>query len=422
MNKTNPMKRIYNSRLFWILVSLVASFALWMYVISVDTDEYTAVFRDVPVQLVGDETLRESRNLVITDLDTRSVTVTVSGPRRLVTSLTSADLVAQVDVSRLTRASYTSQQVSIVFPDSVSGSVQATRRIPETVGFVVDNLTKKDVPVRGGFAGTLEEGYTAESPVFSPSVITVYGSEAYLQNIDYAWVTFGQDMVVSSTYSVDTGFTLMDVDGEPCTYENLTFSEDTVVAALPVLQVKQVPLDVDLIEGAGATRAITKISIEPEFVTLAGDSAILGGLNKIVLGTIDLTDFSTTYSETYSITVDNELRNLTGVTEASVNVEVVGLETRTYSVTNLSFTNLPEGLEAEIQTEAVDVLLRGTAEQLDAVKSENIRAVADLTDYKDSTGTYMVPVRFRIDGDTAVGAIGETGDYTVSIEIRKAKA
>ena len=47
---------------------------------------------------------------------------------------------------------------------------------------------------------------------------------------------------------------------------------------------------------------------------------------------------------------------------------------------------------------------------------DNIRAVADLTDYKVSTGTYMPQVRVYVDGFTDVGAIGEN---TISIEIRK---
>ena len=50
------------------------------------------------------------------------------------------------------------------------------------------------------------------------------------------------------------------------------------------------------------------------------------------------------------------------------------------------------------------------------IKEENIRAVADLTDYKESTGTYMPQVRVYVDGFTDVGAIGEN---TISIEIRK---
>ena len=174
---------------------------------------------------------------------------------------------------------------------------------------------------------------------------------------------------------------------------------------------------ITLIEGAGATSANTVIKIEPSSITLAGDTSILAGMNKIVLGTIDLTDFTDAFQNTYSIVLDNEVRNLTGITEAKVTVEIIGLETRDFTVTNLSCINDTEGYKSTIITESLTVTLRGTKEQLDAIQSENIRAVADLKDFKESSGTYMVPVKVYVAGYDDVGAIG---DVTMSVEIRKA--
>lgn len=410
------MKKIYNSKAFWMIVSLLASLAIWVYVTSVETDESKTTFRGVKVELVGEDILRDSKNLVVTDMDTSTVTVEVVGPRRIVGSLSSDQLVAQVDVSKLSRAAYTSQQYTIVYPDGTDTSkLSESRRTPETINFMVSAQTSKSIQVRGSFDGSLAEGYTAEMPVFEPSTITITGSEAYLKDVEYAWVTFGKENV-DSTYSVETGFTLMDANNEPCTTTGISFSTDVVTATLSLLTLKEVNLDVNIIEGAGATRANTKITIDPASVTLAGDSALLAGMNKIILATIDLTDFSSTFTETYTIPIDNELKNTTGVTKATVTVEIVGLETKTFRVTNFSCINATEGYEADIITESKEITLRGTPEALAQIKAENIRAVADLTDYKESTGTYMPQVRVYVDGFTDVGAIGEN---TISIEIRK---
>ena len=410
------MKKIYNSKAFWMIVSLLASLAIWVYVTSVETDESKTTFRGVKVELVGEDILRDSKNLVVTDMDTSTVTVEVVGPRRIIGSLSSDQLVAQVDVSKLSRAAYTSQQYTIVYPDGTDTSkLSENRRTPETINFMVSAQTSKSIQVRGSFDGSLAEGYTAEMPVFEPSTITITGSEAYLKDVEYAWVTFSKENV-DSTYSVETGFTLMDANNEPCSTTGITFSTDVVTATLPLLTLKEVNLDVNIIEGAGATKANTKITIDPVSVTLAGDSALLAGMNKIILATIDLTDFSSTFTETYTIPIDNELKNTTGVTKATVTVEIVGLETKTFRVTNFSCINATEGYEADIITESKEITLRGTPEALAQIKAENIRAVADLTDYKESTGTYMPQVRVYVDGFTDVGAIGEN---TISIEIRK---
>lgn len=418
MKKTSLMKKINDSKAFWIILSLIASISLWVYVTSVDTEEQKQTFYGVRVELIGEDILRDSRNLVITDLDSSTVTVELQGPRRVVGSLSSSDLVAKIDVSKLTQPSYTSQQYYISYPDGVSkGEIKEIRKSPDTISFMVSRLISKPIQVRGGFDGEISDNCTAETPVFEPSTITISGAETYLKDVDHAWVTFGKGVSVDSTYSVDTGFILRNADGDPCSVENISFSTDTVKATLPILEIKEVKLGVDLIEGAGATKANTKISIEPETVMLAGDSAILSGINRIILDTIDLRDFPFTFSESFVIPLDNELKNLTGVTEAKVTVEIVGLETETFKVKNISYINAPDDVTVDILSESIDVTIRGTAEDLRNIKAENIRAVVDLTDFKDSTGTYMPEAKIYIGDNNAAGAIG---DNPVSIEIRKA--
>lgn len=412
------MKKLYDSRAFWMIVSLLASLAIWVYVTSMQSTEFSQTFYGVEVELVGESTLRETKNMVITDLDTSTVTVRITGPRRIVAGLDPSDLKACVDVSKLSRSAYTTQQYYISYPDGTdTTNINDSNKSPSTISFMVSPLNTKTVQVRGSFDGSLAEGYTAETPVFEPATITVSGADANLKDVSYAWVTFGKENV-DSTYKVETGFTLMNENGEECSTVGLTCSEDVVTATLPLLLVKEVPLSVDIIEGAGATKANTKIKVEPDSITLAGDSAVLTGMNKIVLDTIDLSDFEKTFSQTYTIPIDNDMNNLTGVTEAKVTVEIVGLETRVFKVKNISCTNVTEGYEADIISESIDVIIRGTPEQLDQLKGDNIRAVADLTDYKESTGQFMPNVKIVVDGSTDVGAVGQN---TISIEIRKAQ-
>ena len=420
MTMKDRLKKLYNSRAFWMIVSLVTSLVIWVYVSSVETEEFKQTFRGVRVELAGETLLRDSKNLVVTDMDTSTVTLEIVGPRRIVAALDSDRIYAQIDVSKLSRAAYTSQQYAVIFPDGTDTSnLTVVRKTPETINFMVSGLTTKTVQVRGSFDGSIAEGFTAETPVFEPANILLTGPEAYLKNVDYAWVTFGKENV-DSTYQVETGFTLMSADNTPASTTSIKCSVDTVTATLPLLTLKDVKLGVNLIDGAGASAENTKVTIEPESITLAGDSALLGGMNKINLTTIDLTDFTASYTDTFTIPIDNELRNITGVNEAEVTVEIVGLETGSFKVTNLSYVNLKEGYTAEIITQSLDVTLRGAPEVLEQIKDENIRAVADLSELSESTGTYMPKVRIYIDGFTGVGALKVNGsEYTVSVEIER---
>ena len=159
--KTN-IKKLYNSKAFWVIISLISSMIMWVYVASVETEEFKQTFRGVRVQLVGETLLRDSKNLVVTDMDTSTVTVEVVGPRRIVGSLDSDKIYAQIDVSKLSRAAYTSQQYSVIFPDGTDTSnLSVTRKTPETINFMVSAQTTKSVQVRGSFDGSIAEGFIA---------------------------------------------------------------------------------------------------------------------------------------------------------------------------------------------------------------------------------------------------------------------
>ena len=135
----NTMRKLYDSRAFWVIVSLITSLVFWIYVSSVETEEFKQTFRGVKVELVGETLLRDSKNLVITDLDTNTVTIEVVGPRRVVAGLDNDEIVAQVDVSKLSRSAYTSQQYTVVFPDGTeTGNLMVTRKMPETVNFLIE--------------------------------------------------------------------------------------------------------------------------------------------------------------------------------------------------------------------------------------------------------------------------------------------
>ena len=405
------------SKVIWAVISLLASLSIWTYVVSTENSVVTQIFRGVPVEFIGEETIRNTKNLVVTELDTSNVRVEIRGPRRIVDSLDSEDLIAQIDVSKLSRSAYASMKYKIIYPEGVdTRNLAEVSYSPETVNFMVSALNTVSVPVRGGYEGTLAEGYTAESPVFEPATISVTGPETYLKDVSYAWVRFGAGQTVSSSYVDEAPFTLMKENGDPVSTEYLTTSQETIMATLPILQVKDIPLSVELIEGSGATTANTVVTITPDRITLAGDSAILDGMNRIILSTIDLTDFRASFSETYTIPFDNSLRNISGVTEAKVDVEVVGLTTAPYTLKNISVTNVPEGMTAEILSESLDVVIRGTEEQLGQLASENIRAVADLSDYKDSSGQFVVPAKIYVDGFVDVGAVG---DYQISVNLTR---
>jgi YbbR domain-containing protein len=157
--------------------------------------------------------------------------------------------------------------------------------------------------------------------------------------------------------------------------------------------------------------------VTPSSISISGDAETLTNLNQIVLGTIDLSQFLNATTQTFKIALPNGTTNLTGTTEATVNVTISGLDSQHMNASNIQVSNVPAGYTATAVTANVDVVLRGKTDALLKITPDNVRIVADLSQLGETTGIYSVLAKVYVDGDmTGVGAIGE---YKITVSIIK---
>ena len=412
MKKTNKAHSFWDNKVLWAVVSLLLSFLIWAYIASTEDANIERIFSGVPVTFQGADELRISRGLIITDSSTDSVTVKVSGSRASIGNLHAADLAAVVDVSGISQVRDMQVSYTIRFPDNVNmNGVEVLTKTPETIEFSVEQENSKTVEVKGVFTGSVAEGFTVDPIVIEPASITLYGPASELDKVDSACVYIDRANVSATIGPLSSGYELLDADGKSIEPESVTVSQETVTVTVPVMMNKELPLKVNLIAGSGATASNTVVSIEPKSIQVAGSTATLEGMNQLIIGTVDLTDFADTGSFTFPITLDNNIRNLTGSTEATVKVTVSGLETKKVSVTNITIT----GGSGTLKTTQKDITIRGSGADLAKVSGSNVRIVADLTEYAAATGTIEVPAKIYVDGFENVGAVG---DYTVSVTLK----
>ena len=411
MNNSEKIRNIWDSKALWMIVSLLLSFLAWAYISTTEDTSVERIFTGVPVVFQGADELRTSRGLIITDASADAVTVKVSGSRASIGNLHASDLAAVVDVSGISQARDMSVSYTVRFPDSVNLSgVEVHSKTPETIEFSVVQENSKTVEVKGVFTGSVAEGYTVDPIIVEPASVTLYGPASELNKIDSACVYIDRQNVSATIGPLSSDFVLLDAEGSTIRPASVTSSQSSVTVTVPVLMNKELALTVNLIEGSGAAADNTVVEIEPKTILVAGSTATLENLNQLVIGTVDLTDFAETTTITFPITLDNNIRSLTGVTEATVTVTVTGMETKKFTVTNITLT----GGAGELQTTTKEIVVRGTAEDLAGITEENIRIVADLTEYASATGTIEVPARVYVDGFEKAGAVG---DYTVSVTL-----
>ena len=420
VNKNSKLRRITDHKAFWVAMSILFSFVLWMYVTSTEEVESEKTIRGVKVVFVGEETLRDSSGLIVTEQDSATVDVTLSGTRRVLSKLNSGNITAMVDLSNV----YTDARYSVVYdlsyPNGIrNADVKLMRSSVDVINFTVDRLASKTIEVKGVFSGTTAEGYIASKTLqFDPLTVKISGAKAAIAEVYDAFVTITREEV-DKTLSYNTTYDLRDVDGNIIDDDRILREIEEVNVTLSVLSTKQVPLDVTIINGGGATREQNvDIDIEPDTVMIAGDAETMDTVTKIILGTIDLSDFAENYEMTYTIVLPNDAINMTGAKEATVRVSVKGLDTKVFTIPqdNISCINIPEGYTANVITESLAITVRGPEEILEQIQVNNLWAVADLSTLGTASGVVNPEVKIRIDGYPDAGAIGE---YAIHVTVSK---
>ena len=194
-------------------------------------------------------------------------------------------------------------------------------------------------------------------------------------------------------------------------YSALTYY---IATTLSVNTIKEVAIALDIIPGGGATEANCEIKMDIDRITLSGDADELESMEKLIIGSIDLSD----YAEDFEVVIPLQLADgvvcLSGETEITVTGRFIDLESKEFEATDLRYNNLQEGYKAAMVTKKLKVVIRAPKETLDKISADDIRVVADLTDYTTASGHVKVPAKVYIDGVTGAGAVG---DYTLTISI-----
>lgn len=94
---TNPKK---NRKIFNIVLAIVLAVGVWMYVINVENPSGTGTVREIPVTVVGEDSLAE-RGLMVTEQNRDHVSLKLSG-RKKTDEAQSENITLKLDVSSVT--------------------------------------------------------------------------------------------------------------------------------------------------------------------------------------------------------------------------------------------------------------------------------------------------------------------------------
>ncbi len=395
------------NKIISFLISLVIAFGLWLYVITYVSPGSEETYYDIPVVFDG-ETLLNERGLMVTDISSQSVNVTLSGNRSDLAKVNRSNITVKASLSSIYEPGNRLQlNYTVSWPGDLANNAFVTQsKNPANIYVTVERRVTKEVPVEILWIGSAPEGYISdkESSEMDYTSVNVTGPESVINQIEKAAVSVD---LTEQKESISQSFlyTLCDGENEPVDAELVTTNVEEVHLDVRIQKVKDVTLVYDIVDGGGATRQNVTVTLSTDTIRVSGSEAAIDALgDKITVGTIDLAAVPQSTKLIFPITLPEGITNRTGTTEVEADVQFKGLMTRDFVVETIQGINIPEGMAVEFITEKLTVTVRGSTDLVNQLTSESIFATVDFSGAEAGTATFPAAFTFP-DGFESLGVL-----------------
>ena len=415
------------NKILLLLLSIVIAFAMWMYVITVVSPESEDTFYNVPVVLQGEAVL-EDRSLMLIMDERPTVNLTLTGNRSDLNKLNSSNITVTAEISRIYEAGKQKLQYNVSFPgDVAAGAVTVKSRDPGSLTLDVERRIKdKPVDVVIESKGTVPaSGFKVVETSLDREQIMITGPAPVVEKIAMARIdvnytgrnkSFGEDFFI----------TLCDEDGEPVDSKWVEVDYSSVYLTAMVHKEKTVPLDIKVIDGGGATRDTSEITLSVQEITVSGpaedmkkfEETLVDG--KLIVGTVDLAQYTEdTTLPPFEITLPEGIRLGDEVASVTVDLKFPNLTVMEMLIQQVELINIPEGVRATVQPYRFEMLvyIRGPKDKMEKLLREDVKIVVDLTGAKpsDTVSTFAATVVVESEEVPTAGAIGQ---YPVAVDVK----
>ncbi len=403
-------KRSYGDWFAKISCFLIA-FVIWLYVMQVDSPDHEETFYSVDVVLTNTAVLEGTGGLSVYSGYGATVDITVVGKKSTINKLTGEDLHVTADVSAITEAGMHSVPVHVELPSGLSlGSVSQ--------GFIqvyADEKSSRVVDVRTKITSfTMEHQLQMGEPSPAYDTVVVTGPRNALNDIAYAQVTLSLGNVASSI-TASGALVLVDENGMEISNPYLRLARTEVKVDIPVYTTKVLPLAVEYKYGYFNDSNV-RVTLNPASLSLRGDPSVLDRMEEIVVDMLDEKQISGDITQMVALSLPSGVTAIDGTENVVVTVNHVGTHTRQFTITDIDVTGAV-GVDFEILTTSLNVMIRGTLQQLAQLKTSDLTAIVDLSGYTaGSSGIITEKAVILIDAVNA-GNVYEIGDYSVRVKL-----
>lgn len=378
------MKNLMNiNNLLYKVIAVVLALLLWLYVNNQENPVTDQIFT-VPLEERGLES-----KLTISDRPS-FVKVRLQGQRKVLDDMSSRDIQAFLELSSLDVGQHIAE-VHVSVPEKT----QLVSVTPSNINLNLEVLTTTQYTVNVSYSdNTPAQGYLALKPILTPTQVLLSGPEDKLKEVDLVYVEvdlgeYGFNYHQNLPVKVEDGKGNLLLDWISVTPSQV----DVLVPIVHESPSKTVPLKVPITGTPGEGYGVSRLVIEPEFVTVMGELQGINGLESLTTEPINIEGAEQDVVKQVEISIPK------GVT---LNREVyVTAVVRIEKTKDKYFTGLPvlaknitKGLTAELSEPSVMLTAVGVDSLMEKMMGADAEIYVDLKDL--SIGEHQVPVQVEL--------------------------
>jgi hypothetical protein len=398
-------EKIFNN-LSLKIVSAVFAVILWTVIVNIYDPNTSYTFSNITVQLVNTQSLTE-KNYTFEVVDGGKISVTVSGPKSVVTDLKTSDIAATADLSKVTAfTDYVDIQVQVVKDGQVLNNVEAVPRT-SALKLSIENRDTNTYAVNVNTTGTPANGYAVASTTTSPTYIKVTGPTSLVEGV----ASVGVDVDVSGakgTVNTQSDINMYDSDGNIIANEELEMSSETADVIVEMARTKTVPVVVKTSGTPSQDCVVTGTSLSQTSVVISGQQEELSKIDNITIPSSAVSVDGLSEDKTYTFKLTDYVPSGVKIVSDSrlqVTIKISKASTKTVHISSdaIKIENVSSGYNAVIEGTGIDVIISGTGTILENISATDITCNVNAAGL--SAGTHSVDVSVSVpDGCSVLGS------------------
>ena len=423
MFKSLSLKKLFDSKRFTVIFSVIAAIIFWLIITIVQAPDTEKTISEVPitVPIEGSAASQLGLDVVDTSVLNEKVSVTVKGPNYIVSTLTSGDVSVTASLSTVNAPG--NFNLELKASKVTNSEYEITGVNPGNILVSFDYIDTKDFEITAEAEGASAiEGLVAEKAVVGDSkysTVTVKGPRTEMKKVASVVARATVNKTLSETSSFDAAVVLLDEEGKELDSKAFKFTAadnsevTTVPISVPISKVKEVPLTLtfkNAPEGFSTSSLAHTMSFNK--ISIIGRPDIIDSISSISLDTIDFTKLSpTNYTFNLAPVLPDGVKSADSINTVKVTFEDVSYyRTRTFTVTQFNATSSVKGT---LKTSIKNVILCGPRSVIRNLTNDNITAYADLTGKTAGDHTVEVTIKAKTNNK-----VWQVGTYTATITVK----